>query len=448
MRLFFLKHSFHFQYLNCFRTSPVHDCFLSSGPAIDYGAECLKWWDCHLKGIQNNAMSIPRLRLYLQEGLPPQGSYQTRPGHWVTETIWPPPMIENNRYLTLALDNSTMSLVKCALNDKIALSDCTKVVEYDGRAGLAGMKWYTYGAADELPDDQKPAEKYGLCWHSDVLEEDIAILGQPTLHCNVSVENSDTGVLIARICDVSPDGRSTLLSYGILNLNHYQGHGCEEVTALVPKKEYKVKVKFMATSCIVKKGHKLSLGVSSSHWPLIWPSKDPVQLKIQTGSDDGDSCTKLVLPVRPSDLPSEKVAFKDVPKYPSPIETITNGSYTKKTIEAKGKDDKNIFHIDEDLGTFLVKPTIVTISGKHTIDRYEISNYDPLSARGLVKNTLALDWPEGDGSGQPVKTKISTSSEMWADKEKFYTKHNAEVQLNDTVIFQRSWDDSFPRHFC
>ena len=339
-----------------------------------------------------------------------------------------------------------MSLVKCPMNEKVVLSDCSKVVDYDGRAGQASMKWYTYGASDELPRDQQHVEKFCLCWYSDVLEQDLAILGQPTLHCSVSIENSDTGVLTARICDVFPDGKSTLLSYGILNLNHYQGHGPEEVTALVPKKEYKVKVNFMATSCVVKKGNKLSLGISSSHWPLIWPSKDPLQLKIRTGSGASDLLTKLVLPVRPLDLISENVTFDDVPSYPSPIETITTGSYTKKITEAKGPDDKNIFQIDEDGGTHLIKPTN-TICSEHSFDRYEINNSDPLSAKAHVKSTLELNWPEGDGSGQPINAKLSTTSEMWADKENFYTKHNAEVQLNEALIFQRTWDDAFPRNF-
>ena len=225
-----------------------------SGPAIHYNAECLKWWDHHLKGIQNDVMKAPRLRLYLQEGLPPQGSYPYRPGYWVTEPVWPLPPDQKNRYLKLTLDNSKMSLVENETDKNVVIPDCSKVVHYDGRSGLAGMKWYTYGASDELPGDQQDADKYGLSWYSEAFDHDVAILGQPTLHCTVAVENSDTGVLIARLCDVFPDGKSTLLSYGVLNLNHHKGHGPDEVTALEPKKEYKVKVNFMATVLYCKEG--------------------------------------------------------------------------------------------------------------------------------------------------------------------------------------------------
>ena len=147
-----------------------------------------------------------------------------------------------------------MSLVETEIDKNVVIPDCSKVVHYDGRAGLAGMKWYTCGASDELPGDQQNADKYGLSWYSEAFDHDVAILGQPTLHCPVAVENSDTGVLIARLCDVFPDGKSTLLSYGVLNLNHHKGHGPDEVTALEPKKEYKVKVKLYSHFLYCKEG--------------------------------------------------------------------------------------------------------------------------------------------------------------------------------------------------
>ena len=274
-------------------------------------------------------------------------------------------------------------------------------------------------------------------------DHDVAVLGQPTLHCTVAVENSDTGVLIARLCDVFTDGKSTLLSYGVLNLNHYKGHGPDEVTALESKKEYKVKVNFMATSCIVKKGHKLSLGISSSHFPMVWPSKDPVQLNIHAGSS-----TRLILPVRPTDSLDDGVVFEGVPNYPSHIEVIKEGSYTKRVTEAEDGSDKNsVFYAESDAGTVLVKPTNTIVHGQHTVERYEIGNTDPLSTRASVTNSIQFDWPDGDGSGQQIRAKISVCGELWADREQFHTRNKAKVHLNDEIIFDKMWEESFPRNF-
>ena len=81
-------------------------------------------------------------------------------------------------------------------------TEAVMAVRYDGRSGLGGMRWITSGLVDDLPVDQSHYEKYGLCWYSHTIDHDVAILGKPILHCTVAVENSDTGVLIARLCDV------------------------------------------------------------------------------------------------------------------------------------------------------------------------------------------------------------------------------------------------------
>ena len=384
-------------------------------------------------------MEEPKLLLYLQEGQPPQRCYKFRPGYWLSEKSWPP--TEKNRLLSLILDGSN-KLVEF-VSEEQKFTEAVMAVRYDGRSGLGGMRWITSGLVDDLPVDQSQYEKYGVCWYSDPTDQDVAILGQPTLHCTVAVENSDTGVLIARLCDVFPDGSSTLLSYGVLNLNHYKGHGPDKVTPLEPKKEYKVKVNFMATSCIVKKGHKLSLGISSSHFPMLWPSKDSVQLNIRAGSS-----TRLVLPVRPIDSPDDNVTFERVPNYPCHVKVIKEGSYTKTVTEAEdGSHENSVFHAESDAGTVLVKPTNTIIHGKHTVERYEIGNTDPLSTRASVTNSIQFDWPDGEGSGQQITAKISFCGELWADRDQFHTRNKAKVHLNGEIVFDKMWEESCPRNF-
>ena len=41
-------------------------CLCVPGPAIAFTEECLKWWDCHLKGADNGAMDVPLLRAFIQ----------------------------------------------------------------------------------------------------------------------------------------------------------------------------------------------------------------------------------------------------------------------------------------------------------------------------------------------------------------------------------------------
>ena len=41
----------------------------SPGPRIDHLKECVRWWDCHLKGLPTGVMDEPVMRLYLRDGV-------------------------------------------------------------------------------------------------------------------------------------------------------------------------------------------------------------------------------------------------------------------------------------------------------------------------------------------------------------------------------------------
>lgn len=43
--------------------------FSSPGPKIDHLKECLRWWDCHLKGLPTGVMDEPVLRVFLRNGM-------------------------------------------------------------------------------------------------------------------------------------------------------------------------------------------------------------------------------------------------------------------------------------------------------------------------------------------------------------------------------------------
>ncbi|MGM9920706.1 MAG: CocE/NonD family hydrolase, partial [Bhargavaea sp.] len=50
------------------------------GPQVGFLQECLRWWDQWLKGEDTGIMEEPMLRAYLQDSVPPQTSYDYRPG--------------------------------------------------------------------------------------------------------------------------------------------------------------------------------------------------------------------------------------------------------------------------------------------------------------------------------------------------------------------------------
>ena len=62
-----------------------------------------------------------------------------------------------------------------------------------------------------------------MTFTSGELTERVEILGRPTVNLVVSSDRP-AALLAVRLCDVMPDGRSTLITRGLLNLTHRDSH--------------------------------------------------------------------------------------------------------------------------------------------------------------------------------------------------------------------------------
>jgi len=107
-----------------------------------------------------------------------------------------------------------------------------------------------------------------------------------------------------RLCDVAPDGTSTLVSWGLLNLTHWDTH--ETPTPLEPGKRYDATVRLNVKAYQLPAGHRWRVSVSPTNFRHAWPSPQPVTLQLFTG----EGC-RLRLPVR---LP--QVADADLRPFP------------------------------------------------------------------------------------------------------------------------------------
>jgi predicted acyl esterase len=73
--------------------------------------------------------------------------------------------------------------------------------------------WAGWGHAVDSAADQRPEDASWLCFDSDPWAEAIDIFGNPALRLRLSADRPQANV-IARLCDVAPDGRSTLITRG------------------------------------------------------------------------------------------------------------------------------------------------------------------------------------------------------------------------------------------
>jgi len=80
-----------------------------------------------------------------------------------------------------------------------------------------------------------------------------------------------TGPGGGRVCDVAQDGASTLITRGVLNLTHRDGHRRPE--PLEPDRRYRVRFPLHAIGYSIPAGHRLRVAIAPTCWPIVWPSR-------------------------------------------------------------------------------------------------------------------------------------------------------------------------------
>ena len=376
------------------------------GPAIGFLQECLRWFDQHLKGIETGIMDEPRLRVWMQDHVAPATHHAQRPGRWVSEQEWPPPQAQEWSW-----DFSPQEPIS------------HRSIE---STGIDAGAWCADGGEGDWPGDQRAEDERSLTFTSAPLEEAIEILGFPEVVLEIEV-GRPTALAAVRLCDVDPDGASLLITRGVLNLNHRNGH--DDPQRLEPGHRYGVTIPLDAIAQRVPAGHRLRVALSTSYWPWVWPTAKPVTLALHAG--------RLALPTRaPRD---EELAEFGPPEWSAPLEVerIAPGrtSRTHAHDQATGAHE---LRFEWDVGGHrrLVDSAIEMDDTHVTI--YRIVDGDPLSASVRVQCGSAL----GRGAW---RTRIHTDSEMTATATEFVVRHRLDAYEDGKRICSRSWTLAFPR---
>ncbi len=185
------------------------------GPAFDFLGESVRWWDHWLKGIETGIMDEPMYRAWMPDGLPAMPFYETTEGRWVAERSWPSPRLRRRRlWLT---DGRLEAEPRSAGPVQWASPQLT---------GAASGEWCPFGTAGrgpEFPGDQREDDGRSLVFDAAPLEERLEIFGAPIAHLVASVDRPSARLAV-RLCDVAPDGTSTRVTYGVLDVSHRSGH--------------------------------------------------------------------------------------------------------------------------------------------------------------------------------------------------------------------------------
>jgi putative CocE/NonD family hydrolase len=266
---------------------------------VDAHALELRWFDYWLKGVQNGLDKEPPVKLYVMGR-----------DEWRLENEFP---LARTQYKNLYLHSGGRA---------------------NGAQGDGSLTWEAPG--DERPDsyrydpenpvpslggnnccgtptpagpkDQRPIENRPdvLVYTSGYLQEPVEVTGLVKLVLHASSDALDTD-FVAKLIDVYPDGRSFNMAEGILRARYREG--TDKPRLLEPGKTYGMTIDMVATSVEFRRGHRIRLDITSSHFPQF--DRNPntgeefgkgtaVKVARQTIHHSRTSATHLVLPVIPA----------------------------------------------------------------------------------------------------------------------------------------------------
>ncbi len=396
------------------------------GPAIGYLQEALRWWDYWLKGIDTGIMDEPMLRAWMQDSAVPKPLHEHRHGRWVAEHTWPSPRILTRRCYLAA---------PAALRDApppAALLD----IQSPQTTGSTAGDWCGFGAEGEAPMDQRADDGRSLSFDSAPLAEALEILGAPVLVADLAV-NASQALVAVRLNDVAPDGTSSLVTYGVLNLSHRHDHGAPVAT--VPGERMTVPVALNDIAHRFPAGHVIRVAISTSYWPTVWPAPQVVTLSLACGQ------SRLELPVRPPHaLDDSLVPFAAPEAAPTASnQTALKPHHFTRSYERDLTTHDTVYRLysaggDLEVGAIMHIDAIDMELGDTMERRFSIGESDPLSARAEVRQRMSLRRGEW-------QVRIAVRTELSADAEAFTLRAELRAHEGETEIFARDWDERIPR---
>jgi putative CocE/NonD family hydrolase len=391
------------------------------GPAIGFLPEALRWWDHWLKGIDNGIEREPEFVGYLRTLTPPNARHAMSPGCWVSQTRWTG---SESGYVRYYFGDGVLSQTRP--------TGTPVVVSSPQSCGLdAGeyMPWYMSGPASQLPLDQRGDDSKSVTFDGAVLDTPLDILGTPCAELDVTTDTF-SGLVAVRLCDVWPDGASTLISFGVLNLA--QRDGRDAPLPVTPGSPYRVRVRLNDTGYRVAIGHRLRLGVSTSYWPIAWPPPEPLRLTLDSRT------SHLELPLLDKAASELGGMPFEPPRTPPPLAMTTLApGRQERTITHDVETDEFIFSTVKDAGRTLLHHNKIEMASS-TTERYSIVDNDPLTARARY----TCDYAVGRGDWQTRTQGVAT---ITCSRDSFFVQASLSAFEGDNEVSTRSWDLEIPR---
>jgi hypothetical protein len=391
-------------------------------PSIGFLQESLRWWDHWLKNEANGIMDEPMYRVWLGEPAAPEACQASVPGRWVTEPAWPSSNIEPQ---VLALNADGLA----------AEAGPETVLEHGSpqTVGLTAGVWCPYGlggSSPDLPIDQREDDARSLCFDSPILEEAVEVLGAPIVRLKLAIDRPQ-GFVAVRLNDIHPDGSVQRVTFGLLNLTHRTGH--EAPQPMTPGAFEEVTVKLNDLAHAFRPGHRIRIAVSTTYWPMVWPSSEPVTLRLAAG------VSTLELPVR---VP--RAEDGSVPDFPAP-EMAPPAEYRM------AKDAVGTRKVERDLASGVQTTRVVEDGGEFRIVAADVDGADGMTWEGSIcegdplSAEVTYRWHSRRRRDAGYDVAMTSKMTIRATAENFLIAADLEAYEGDKRVFARRWDEEIPR---
>ena len=390
----------------------------SPGPAIGFLQDALAWWNDCLGGAPRRASDRPFYRVWMPESVPAGYDGRDRPGRWEAEASWPSDRIVP-RVLHLARDRLGAPGPPARLE-----------IRSPQTTGRAAGGWLVASTRDQREDDAD-----SLCFDAEPFRERTEMLGAAELQLVVS-SDQPAAFVVARLCDVAPDGSATRVSYGIWNLTHTPDHATW--APLVPARRREVRFRLNDAAHAFPAGHRLRLALSNAYWPLVWPSPVPATLQVYT-----EEC-RLVLPIRPSDPRDAQLPAFAPPASAGHSEWIPLGE--SRFERRSDRDDPTGDLVNVTRSGYDAQGRVVL--GRHEfvgmdggdgmVIRTRVHPGDPLRARAAIEQRTELR--RGSWS-----VAVDSEVEISCTHEEFRVAARLAASEAGRPVFERRWDERVPR---
>ncbi|MEU0666989.1 CocE/NonD family hydrolase [Streptomyces lavendulocolor] len=439
------------------------------GPAIGFLQETLRWWDHHLRDEPTGVMAEPLLRSWIggpalrtgahpppaapaEPGAPiepagtvpepptpatgepptPATAEPPTPGRWVGDPAWPSPHVTP---VTYALQGAPV-LVRSPQHTGLDAGPLVPPGEPTGGPtgdpapgtgdGTRDDPDDPYGGTADLPPDQRAEDAHAACFDFPVPPDGapVEILGRPLVSLTLR-GGAPGGQVVARLCDIAPDGSSTLVTRGALRLPAGPEGRREHV------------VELHGAGHAFPPGHRVRLAVSSAYWPWIWPGPR------DTGFTLDPAACSLRLPVR---RPAPGTVELGEPEQAEPlgvtVPAALDDSETRRPARLVVRDvARGEWRLEESPRQDGARayPDGLEID-EDTLDTAVITERDPLSARTRSRWRIRLHRPD-----LPWSVTVDARSEISCDATHFLVTDEVICAEGTEVLFHHTWEKRVAR---